>query len=59
MQLIKNPQSYSDLAEILAFSPTHELLILTNLYKDWTKVVDFLLVVYFWASIIFFESVFS
>ena len=47
------------MAEILAILPTHELIILTKFDGDWTKIVDFLLVVYFWASIIFFESVFT
>ena len=54
--LIKNPQFCSDLAEILAILPTHELIILTKFDGDWTKIVDFLLVVYFWASIIFFNQ---
>ena len=30
---------------------------MTKFDKDWTKIVDFLLLVYFWASIFFFESV--
>ena len=56
--LIKNPQFYSNLADILTILPTHGLMILTKCDGDWTKIVDFLLVEYFWASIIFFESVF-
>ena len=40
--LIKNPQFYSDLAEILAILSTHELIILTKFDGDWTKIVDFL-----------------
>ena len=57
MILIKNTQFYSDLAEILAILPNQGLIILTKFDGDWTKIVDFLLLVYFWASIIFFESV--
>ena len=55
---MKNPQIYLDLAEILAVSPTYGLIILTKFDEDWTKIVGFLLVVYFWVSVIFFESVF-
>ena len=47
------------MAEILAILPTHGIIILTKFNGDWTKIVDFLLVVYFWASMIFFESVFT
>ena len=39
----KNPQFYSDLAEILVISPTHGLTILTKFDEDSTKIVDFLL----------------
>ena len=39
--LIKNPQFYSDLAEILAILPTHELIILTKFDGDWTKNCGF------------------
>ena len=41
------------MADILAILFTHELVILTKFDKDWTKIVDLLLLVYFWASIIF------
>ena len=57
MTLIKNPQFYSDLAEILAILPTHGLIILAKFDEDRTKIANLLLLVYFWASIIFFESV--
>ena len=53
MLLIKNPLFCSDLANILAILPTHELIILTKFDGDWTKIVDFLLLVYFWASVFF------
>ena len=56
--LIKNPQFYSDLAEILLMLPTHELIKLTKFDDDWTKIVDFLLVVYFWVSVIFLISLY-
>ena len=54
MLLIKNPLFCSDLAIILAILPTHELIILTKFDGNWTNIVDFLSLVYFWASIIFF-----
>ena len=54
---MKNPQFHSDLAENLAILFTHGVVILTKFDEDWTKIVDFLLVVYFWANVIFFESV--
>ena len=55
--LTKNLQFYSNLADILAILSTHELIILTKFDEDQTKIVDFLLALYFWSSIIFFESV--
>ena len=54
---MKYPQSYSDLAEILAVLPIHELIILTKFDGHWTEIVDLLLLLYFWASVIFFEAV--
>ena len=56
---MKNPQFYPNLAEILAKLPIHGLIILTKFDENRTKIVDFLLALYFWASIIFFESVSS
>ena len=55
--LTKNSQFYSDFAEIFAILPTHGLIILAKFDEDRTKIVNLLLLVYFWASIIFFESV--
>ena len=52
--LIKNPQFYSDLAEILAILPTHELIALTKFDENRTKIVDFLSLVHVWFSAIFF-----
>ena len=43
------------MADILAVLSTHELIILTKFDEDWTKIVDFLLALYFWSSIIFFN----
>ena len=57
MVLTKILQFHLDLADIFAILSTHELIILTKFDEDWTKIVDFLLVVNFWASIIFFQSV--
>ena len=55
--ITKNPHFHSNLAEILAILPTHGLIILTKFDEDQTEIVDFLLVVYFWVSVIFYESV--
>ena len=51
--LIKNSPSYSDLVEILATFPIHGLIILSKFDEDWTKIVYFLSLAYFLASIIF------
>ena len=48
--LIKKPQFCSDLAEILAILPIHELIILTKFDGDWTKIVDFLLFGFFYLG---------
>ena len=47
-----------NLAEILAILPTHGLIILTKFDENCTKIVDFLLLAYFLASVISFESIF-
>ena len=39
--LIKNPQFSSNLADIQAKLPTHEVVILTKFHKDCKKIVDF------------------
>ena len=54
--LIKNPQCYSDLAEILVILPTHRLIILTKLDENMTKIVNYSLIVYFWDTVIFFNQ---
>ena len=55
--IIKNLQFLSDQAEIQAILPTHELFILTKFQKDWQNIVDFLVIVKFCASPVFFASV--
>ena len=57
--LVKNPQFLTNQADIQATSPTHELVILTKSHKDWEEIVDFLVIVKSWASLIFFASVSS
>ena len=57
MLIMKFPQFYSDLAEILAISPTQGLIISTKSDDDWTKIVDFSLFLDFLASANFFKSV--
>ena len=37
--------------------PTHELVILAKFHKDWQNIVDFLAIVKFCASPVFFASV--
>ena len=41
--LIKNPQFPSNLADIQAKLPTHEVVILIKFHKDCKKIIDFLL----------------
>ena len=55
--LVKNPQFFSNQADIQAILPTHELVILTKFHKDWPKIVDFLVIAKFSASLISFASV--
>ena len=49
-------QFRSDFAEILAISPTHKLIILTNFDEHQTKIVEFLILVNFSATVIFLIS---
>ena len=55
---VKNLQFSSDPAEISAILPTHELVILIKFRKDWSKIVDFLVIAKFCSSQIFFASVY-
>ena len=45
--LVKNQQFLSNQADILAISPTHELIILTKYQNDWQEIVDFLVIAKF------------
>ena len=56
---MKNPQFLANQAQTLAISPIHEIVILTKFHDDWTKIVDFSLIAYFRASLIFYASVFT
>ena len=49
----KKPHFSSNQADIQANVSTQELVIFTKFYKDWDKIVNFLLIAYFWASNIF------
>ena len=49
MLLIKNPQFSPNFYDTLSKYPTHELVILAKCHKNWVKIVDFLLIAYFWA----------
>ena len=51
--LVKNPQFLSNPHEILEKLLPHEVIIFTNFHKDWTKIVDFLLMTNFWTCPIF------
>ena len=44
----------SDQADIRATKSTHEMIIFTKFYKDWSKIVDFLLLAIFGACLLFF-----
>ena len=56
--LIKNPQFSSNLADIQAKLPTHEVVILTKFHKDCKKIVDFLLTQKFLVCALFYASPF-
>ena len=51
--LIKNPQFSSNLADIQAKLPKHEVVILTKFHKDCKKIVDFLLMKKFLVCALF------
>ena len=51
-QLIKNPQFWSNQADILTTKGT--MNIFTKFHKNWTTIVDFLLIAKFWAILLFF-----
>ena len=45
--LVKNQQFLSNQADIQAIVPTHGLVILRKFFKDWQKIVEFLVIVKF------------
>ena len=49
MLLIKNPQFSPNFDYTLPKWSAHWIVILTKYHKNWVKIVDFLLVAYFWA----------
>ena len=49
MLLIKDPEFRSNITDIPTTQSTHEMYIFTKFYKDWTKIVDFLLIAKFLA----------
>ena len=49
MLLIKNPQFLPNFDDTLSKWPIHELVNLAKCHKNWIKIVDFLLIAYFWA----------
>ena len=55
--VVKDLQFLSNQAEIQAILIAHELFILTKFHKDWQKILDFLVIVKFCASPVFFASV--
>ena len=52
-QSIKNPQSLSNLHKTWWKWLPHDAIISTKLHKDWTKIVDFLLMANFWMCPVF------
>ena len=44
MAQLKNTQFITNQADIQATFPTHELIILSKLHKDWKEIVDFLVI---------------
>ena len=57
MLFIKNLQFLPNHYETWPPWPNYELLILTKFHNDWVQIVDFSLMAYFWACVIFYYSV--
>ena len=57
--IIKNPQFSSNLADIKAKLPTHEIVILTKFHKYCKRIVDFLLTQKFLVCVLFYASPFK
>ena len=51
---MKNPQFLYNHYETGPTRATHEYIILTKFHNGWAKIVDFLLIAYFWASVTFY-----
>ena len=57
--LIKNPQFSSNLADIQAKLPTHEVVVLIKFHKDCKKIVDFLVTRKFLVCALYYASSFK
>ena len=55
--LLKNLQFLPNHYETWPKLATHESLILTKFHSAWIKIVEFLIIAYIWASVIFYYSV--
>ena len=55
--LIKNPQFWSDWADIQAVLPIHGLVILTKFHDSRATIADLISIVSLWTSAIFYYSV--
>ena len=51
--LIKTSQFLPNQADIQVILSTHKLIILTKFHNDLIKIVNFSLIAYFWASLVF------
>ena len=59
MLLMKNAQFLTKSAETLAILPSLEVVVFTKFHYNWAKIVDFSLIAYFGACLIFYSPVFS
>ena len=59
MLLMKNPQFLPESAETLATLPIHEMVVFTKFHENGAKIVDFSLIAYFGACLIFYSPVFK
>ena len=56
---MKIPQFLPDQAETWTIIPIHEIVIFTKFQVNWAKIVDFSLIAYFGACLIFCSPVFT
>ena len=56
MLLLKNPQFLSNHYENLSKCGINEYLSLTKIRNDWVKIVDFLIIAYFFMCTIFLHQ---